>query len=305
MIRFLGTRIAYSLLALFGLVLGVFFLAYLGGSPARLYLPENASQELINTYNHQHGFDRPLLEQLGDFLLRVVHLDFGMSLRGTRTATETILHAFPDTLIIAAIAMVVALVLGIGLGALAAYKPFSIADRLISAVGLIGISLPNFWLGLLGVLVLAVNMRWLPTSGQSGFLSWILPVFTLSVGAIGVIAQVARGAVVEALGSGYVQNARARGYSSWRLMVHHALRNAMLPVVSITGDRVAHMFNGTVIICAVFAWPGVGQIMVESVTDRNFPVLQAGVFFIGLAVIAVNLIADLLYAVIDPRIRIS
>lgn len=305
MSRFLSTRLLYSCLALVGLLILVFLLAYLNGSPARLYLPAGVPQATVDQFNAQHGYDQPIWVQFGRFVVNVLHLDFGDSLSQSRPAIDAAMSQMPDTLAIAGIAMALAVVIGITLGSMAALKPFGKADRTISVVTLGATSVPDFWLALLGVLFFAVHLGLVPTSGQSGFSSWILPVATLAVGAIGSIAQVARGAMVESLGSGYVQNARARGYGTGRLAVRHALKNASLPIISIAGDRAANMFNGTVIVCVIFAWPGIGGTLISAVNNRDFPVVQAGIFVVGLSVIVVNIVADIAYALVDPRIRIS
>lgn len=305
MFKFLRTRLLYSALALLGLSVVVFALARLGGSPARLYLPEGVPQETIDTFNRQHGYDLPLWEQFLGFLGNLVRFDFGESLSQGRPAIEAIMSQMPATIVIASISMAIALFLGVTFGVIASLNPFGGADRAISTTSLVLTSFPDFWLALLAILLFSVQLGWLPTSGQSGFLSWILPVATLTVGAVGSIAQVARGAMVESLGAGYVQFARARGYSTGRLAVRHALKNASLPIISIFGDRAANMFNGTVIVCVIFAWPGVGGVMINAVGNRDFPVLQAGVFVVGFAVILINILADVAYAIVDPRIRIS
>lgn len=305
MLRFLRTRLLYSLLALAGVLIIVFGLAYLSGSPARLYLPEGVPQETVDQFNAANGYDQPLIVQFGRFLGNVVHFDFGQSLSQSRPAIDAVMSQVPDTLAIAGIAMVIAIVLGLVLGTIAALKPFGPADRTISITTLGATSVPDFWLALLAVLFFSVQLGWLPTSGQSGFSSWILPVATLAIAPIGSIAQVARGAMVEAMGSGYVQNARARGYSVARLALRHALRNGGLPIITFVGDRAASMFNGTVIVCIIFAWPGVGGTIISAVNNRDFPVIQAGVFVVAIGVIVVNILADIAYAIVDPRIRIS
>jgi peptide/nickel transport system permease protein len=303
--RFLRKRLLYSALALLGLTFAVFVLAYLNGSPARLYLPEGAPQSTIDTFNQQHGYNLPFYQQFGSFLRNLAHFDFGQSLSQGRPASAAILEAFPATIQISVIALAISVVVGVTLGCIAAMKPFGPADRTITILTLGSSSFPDFWLALMCVLFFSVRLGILPTSGQSGLSSWILPVLTLALAPIGGLAQVARGAMVESLGAGYIQNARARGYSRSRLTFRHALKNASLPIVSVAGNQAAHMFNGTVIISVVFAWPGVGGVMLGAVGNRDFPILQAGVFLVGLAIIVLNIGVDLTYSLIDPRIRVS
>ncbi|MDR1513991.1 MAG: ABC transporter permease [Propionibacteriaceae bacterium] len=306
MAKFLGTRVAYSLAALLGLVLVVFFVSHLGGNPARLFVAEGASQEQIDIKSAQLGFDKPLFQQFTTFLADAVRGDFGQSWRNaTQSATSIILDAFPITLAIVAVAIAIALLCGVTLGSWAALKPFGPVDKVVSFLSLLFTSLPDFWIALMAILCFSVTLDVLPTSGLAGPKSWVLPIMTIALGVTGSMTQVARGSMVEALGSGFVQNARARGYSTPRLVFQHALKNALLPIISVLGDRFAHMFNGTVIICLIFAWPGIGGEMLTAIKSRDFAVLQAGVFYVGIAVILVNIITDVVYALVDPRIRLS
>jgi peptide/nickel transport system permease protein len=302
---FLRQRLLYSLLALVGLTFAVFVLAYLNGSPARLYLPEGAPEATVALFDKQHGYDLPFYQQFVRFVVDAVHFDFGESLSQGGSASSAILTAFPSTIVISVIALTLSVTLGVALGCLAAMKPFGTADKAITFVTLGAGSFPDFWLALMCVLFFSVRLGILPTSGQSGLSSWILPVATLALAPIGGLAQVARGAMLEALGAGYIQNARARGYSRWRLTFRHALKNASLPIVSVAGNQAAHLFNGTVIVSIIFAWPGIGGVMVSAVGNRDFPVLQAGVFMVGLSIIALNILVDLTYSLVDPRIRIA
>jgi len=302
---FLGKRLLYSAMALIGLTFAVFVLAFLSGSPARLYLPEGVPQSTIDLFNKQHGYDLPFYQQFVNFMLSVLHFDFGQSLVDGRPASTVILDAFPDTIVISVIALFISTAIGVTLGCIAAMKPFGAADKTITFVTLGAGSFPDFWLALMGVLFFSVQLRILPTSGQSGLSSWVLPVATLAIAPIGSLAQVARGAMVDSLSAGYIQSARARGYSKWRLTFHHALKNAALPIIPVAGNQAARLFNGTVIVSIIFAWPGIGAVMVASVGNRDFPVLQAGVFLVGVSILLLNLVLDLTYSFVDPRIRVS
>jgi peptide/nickel transport system permease protein len=302
---FLRRRLLFGVVTLFGVVVVVFFLGRLTGSPARLYMPEGSSAAAIAQFNHLHGFDKPVWSQFLDFVNGVIHLDFGESIWQQRPAWIAAWSVFPQTLLLAAVAMACALVIAVILGATAASHRFGAVDRLITMLSLTASSIPDFWFALLGVLFLAVQFNLLPTSGQSDLSSWILPVATLILAPVGVLSQVVRGAMIEALSAGYVQNARARGFSQRRLVYRHALRNAALPVITVAGDQAAGMVNGAIIVGVVFAWPGIGTVMVNAVMNRDFAVVQASVFIIGVAVVLLNLIVDATYALADPRIRIS
>jgi len=305
MFAFLRRRLIYSVIALIGVTVAVFFLGRLNGSPALLYLPEGSSAQTIATFNHQHGFDQPLPVQFWHFLTDALRLNFGDSLAQAEPATKAIMDALPQTLQLGALALLFSLIVAIPLGSLAAMRPMSRADQGITVFSMGLSSIPDFWFALVGVLFLAVLWRLVPTSGQLGIASWVLPIATLMLGPVGALTQVVRGAMIESLNSGYVQNARARGFSRWRLAFRHALRNASVPIVTVAGDRAVHMFNGTVIVSAVFAWPGVGGVMVDAVLGRDFSVIQAGVFVIGICVILLNILVDAAYAWLDPRIRLS
>lgn len=305
MFVFLRRRLLSSLLTLAGIVVITFFLARLTGNPALLYLPEGASREMYDNFVRQHGLDQPLIVQFFQFLGRLAHLDFGQSISQNRPAAEIAIEAIPQTLAIIALAMVTMIVISILLGAAAAIKPFSRVDKLVTFISLGVASIPDFWLALLGILVFAVHFRLVPTSGQEGATAWILPMLTLAIPPSGALIQIVRGAMIEALGSGYVQNARARGYGKARLAFRHALRNAALPIITVAGDRAAHLINGTIIISAVFAWPGIGAVLVQAVLYRDFALLQACVFITGLTIILLNIVIDLGYAMVDPRVRVS
>ena len=305
MLKFLLRRLIASVVTVVGVVVIVFFLARLTGSPANLYLPEGASQERYDQFNAQYGFDLPLWEQFVKFLGGAARFDFGDSIWQQRPAMQAALEAMPITLGLAAIALAVSLALSIPLGAIAAKFKFRPLDRFITMGSLTSASIPDFWFALVGVLVLAIQFVILPTSGSSSAAAWVLPVATLVLAPLGVITQVTRGAMIDALGSGYVQNARARGFSSNRLVYRHALRNAALPIITVAGDRAAGMVNGAIIVGTVFAFPGIGTLMVGAVLNRDFALIQSSVFVVGIAVVLLNIIVDLTYALADPRVRIS
>jgi peptide/nickel transport system permease protein len=305
MMTFLRRRLTASVIALVGVLIIVFFLARLTGNPASLYLPETATPQMYKAFDHQYGYDQPMLAQFGHFLVNVLHFDFGQSIYQQRPASVAVLSSVPQTILLAVVAMTLTLAAAVVLGTLAAMRPFSRTDRSITFLSLFAASIPDFWFALVGVLFLSVRFGLLPTSGQGGLASWVLPVVTLMLAPTGVLIQVVRGAMIDALNSGYIQNARARGFTRKRLAFRHALRNAALPIITVAGDRAAGMINGAVIVSTVFAWPGIGAVMVQAVLNRDFAVIQAGVFVIGVCVILFNILVDVTYAVADPRIRVA
>ncbi len=213
------------------------------------------------------------------------------------------MEAFPTTLLLAAGAMALALVVAIVAGALAAFRPNGVLDRFVNVISLAGASLPNFWLALVSVLVFAVWLKWLPTSGPGGLSHWVLPILVLFVRPCGLIAQVVRGSMISALSSAYVKTARAKGVRTRVIIFVHALRNAMLPVITVAGDQASGMINGAVVVEMIFGLPGIGKLMLDSIQYRDFAVVQGTVIVTAAAIFLMNILIDLAYAVLDPRIK--
>jgi len=301
--NFVGRRLGYSLLSLLGLFVLVFFLARLTGDPTDLYVTVNASQEVREQFAARNGFDQPVWVQFGSFVANVLQLDFGASLRQNRPALEVVLEAFPTTLALALVSMTIALAGAVVLGSLAAWRPGSVFDRISSLASLAAASVPNFWIAIVGVLIFSVQLRWIPTSGSSTLVHWILPVTVLVIRPLGVIVQVVRGSMLTALSSAYVKTARARGTSSRRIIFVHALRNAMLPVIAVAGDQAAGIINGAVIVETIFGFAGVGSLMIDAISYRDFAVIQSAVIVTATAVFLMNILIDIAYALLDPRIR--
>ena len=300
---YVAKRMVSSAISMAGLIVLVFFLARLTGNPADLYLPIEAPPSAREAFAEANGFNEPLIVQFGTFLVNLVGLDFGDSLRLARPALDLVLSAFPTTLILAFSAMTLALTISIVAGALAACRPNGRLDRVINAVSLATASIPNFWLALVSVLVFAVWLRWVPTSGTGGPLYWILPIMVLFARPCGLIAQVVRGSMIDALSSAYVKTARAKGVRSRTIIFVHALRNAMLPVITVAGDQMSGMINGAVVVEVIFGLPGIGRLMMESIQYRDFAVIQAGVIVTAFAIFLMNILIDFAYVALDPRIR--
>jgi peptide/nickel transport system permease protein len=259
--------------------------------------------EVRNAFSRANGFDDPLLVQFGSFLSDLLRLDFGDSLRQQRPVLDLVLEAFPTTLALAAGAMTVALSIAIIIGSLAARKPNGLLDRFVNFISLAGASLPNFWVALVSVLVFAVWLRWLPTSGPGGISHWILPIAVLAIRPCGLIAQVVRGSMISALSSAYVKTARAKGVRTRSIVFVHALRNAMLPIITVAGDQAAGMINGAVVVEVIFGLPGIGKLMIDAIQYRDFALIQGGVIVTAAAIFALNVLIDGAYAVLDPRIK--
>ena len=299
----MGRRSLHSLVALAGLVVLVFFLARLSGDPTNLYLPIDASLETREEFARKHGFRDPLIEQFGRFLSDLARFDLGQSLRKDRPALEVVLEAFPTTLSLAVVTMTLAITGALVIGALAAYRPGGVFDRGSTIISLAGASAPDFWIAIVAILLFAVQLGWLPTSGTGSFWHWLMPIGVLLVRPLGLLVQVVRGAMLGALASPYVKTARAKGVRERSVIFVHALRNAMLPVITVAGDLAAGIVNGAVIVETVFGWPGVGKLMIDAVVQRDFALVQAAVLTTAVAIFLMNLAIDLAYAVLDPRVR--
>lgn len=305
MFKFLRGRLISGAITLIGVVVMVFFLARLTGSPIDLFFPEGGTEAQIKAFTEAYGLDKPVYQQFGLFVGSAIQGDFGNSIWQQRPAMDAALSEMPMTLALAGIAMTVSIVVSIVLGSIAAAYRFRTPDRVITILSLVVGSIPVFWFAIVSILIFAITLRWLPTSGSYSWQSWILPVATVSLGPIGVLTQVVRGAMIDVLTSGYVRNARARGFGSLRLIYRHSLRNAALPIIAVAGDIAASMLNGAVIVSVVFAFPGIGRLIVGAIMARDFPVLQASIVLVGLAIITLNLVIDVIYMIVDPRVRMS
>jgi peptide/nickel transport system permease protein len=300
---FILRRSTQSLISLAGLVVAVFFLARLTGDPTNLYLPIDASLEARDAFRERYGFDDPLIVQFGRFLGDLAAGNLGESIRQSRPALEVVLEAFPTTLKLAGITMGLALVLAIVIGSLAAYHQGGVFDRVASVISLLGASAPDFWLAISGIILFAVTLGWLPTSGMGPPIYWVLPIAVLLVRPFGLLVQVVRGAMIGALSSPYVKTARAKGVGEERVIFVHALRNSMLPVITVASDLAAGLVNGAVIVETVFGFPGVGKLMIDAIIQRDFALIQASIIVTAAAIFILNILVDIAYAMLDPRIR--
>ncbi|MEH6774335.1 MAG: ABC transporter permease [Cereibacter changlensis] len=300
---YLRQRTIQSVISLLGLIVLVFFLARLTGNPADLFLPVDTPQAIRDEYAARHGFDQPAIVQFGAYLMDLLRLDFGESLRDGTPALDYVLAAFPTTLLLSFWAMAISLTIAIVTGSVAAWRPGGVFDRIASLISLTGASIPNFWIAIVGVLVFSVWLRVLPTSGTGTPWHWILPVTVLFIRPCGVLVQVVRSSMLAAFASPYVKTARARGVRERSVIFVHALRNAMLPIITVAGDQAAGMINGAVIAETIFGFPGIGKLLIDSIMFRDFAVIQAAVMITAIAIFILNIGIDLLYSMLDPRVR--
>ncbi|MDX0163680.1 ABC transporter permease subunit [Sinorhizobium meliloti] len=303
MLGYIGRRAYHSVISVIGLLTLVFFLTRLTGDPSALYLPLDSSLEARQAFARLNGLDQPIYVQFFQYLQNLMSLDFGQSLRQNRSAIEVALEAFPATLKLALVAMSLATVLAIVVGALAAARPGSLFDRIAGLVSLAGASTPDFWIAIVGILVFAVGLGMLPTSGTGTAPHWIMPIVVLMLRPFGLLVQVVRGTMISALASPFIKTAHAKGMKRRKIIFGHALRNSLLPVITVAGDLATGLINGAVVVETIFGWPGIGKLMIDSIIQRDFAVVQSTILVTAIAIFIVNIAIDLLYAVLDPRIR--
>lgn len=303
MLKFIRKRSVASLISLVGLVVLVFFLSRLTGDPTDLYLPIDATDEMREQFRAIYGLDDPLIVQFGRYVADLLQLDFGESIRKARPAIDVVLEAFVWTLQLALITMALVTVAAIVVGSLAAFKVGGFFDRVSGILSLVAASAPDFWIAIVAIVVFAVGLGWLPTSGTGTVWHWVLPIAVLFIRPFGLIVQVVRGSMISTLSSAYVKTARAKGVRTRSIIFIHALRNAMLPVITVIGDQAASLLNGAVVIETIFGFPGVGKLMIDSILQRDFTVVLASIIVTALAIFVMNLLIDLTYAALDPRIR--
>ncbi|MDQ6793168.1 MAG: ABC transporter permease [Candidatus Dormibacteraeota bacterium] len=304
MTTYLVRRVLLSVPTVFGVATLIFLLVHLlPGDPARVIAGVNATPADVERIRHQLGLDQPGWQQYLTFLGRLAHGDLGTSTHTLNPVTSEIAARALYTAELAALSIVIAIAVGVAAGVVAATRRNTAMDLLISSAAIAGVSIPVYWLGLMLVVLFAIDLRVLPAAGAGGPTSIVLPAITLAFFSVGFIARQTRSAMLEVLGQDFVRTARAKGAGERRVLLRHALRNALLPVVTTIGLQFGTLLGGAVLTETVFAWPGIGRLLVDSIFFRDFPVVQGVVLLIAVAFIVVNLITDLVYAVVDPRIR--
>jgi peptide/nickel transport system permease protein len=301
---YISGRLAYAVFVLWGAVTIVFVtVRIVPGDPAQLMVGAQGTRQDVEALRHRFGLDRPLAVQYAGYLGEAVRLRFGDSLRLEEPAVHAVLQRLPATITLALAAMTLAVTTSIPLGIVAAMWRRSFLDHLVSVVSLLGQSVPNFWLGIMFILVFARTLRWLPSGGIGGVAHLILPAVSLALLVIGVLTRLTRSGLVDVVHEDYVRTAYAKGLGPRPVIARHALPNALIPVVTVAGLQLGHLLAGAVIVETVFAWPGVGRLLVDAISNRDYPIVQAAVLFITAGFILVNLLVDVSYAYLDPRIR--
>jgi ABC-type dipeptide/oligopeptide/nickel transport system permease component len=303
-IRYLTRRLLLTIPVILGVATLVFSLIHLvPGDPAQVMLGEGAAEKDVIELRARLGLDRPLLEQYGVFLRGLIRGDLGSSFRTGQPVTTSILERVPATVELALAAMAVAMLVALPLGIIAAVRQGGFADHAAMTAALAGISIPNFWLGPMLAIVFSIELGWFPVSGRGGWESLILPAISLGAALAAILARMTRASLLEELRELYVRAARARGVSRGRAILRHALRNSLIPLVTILGLQFGAVLTGAVITETIFAWPGIGRLLIQSITTRDYPLVQGCILLIAVTYVSVNLITDLLYGVLDPRIR--
>lgn len=308
LLRFVIRRILLLVPILFGVVTVTFLLMYIvPGDPVLAMVGERYDQQTLEQIRHELGLDKPLILQYMDYIGRIFRLDFGRSFVTRRPVVETIKERFPRTLVLAASAMCLAVVLGVVIGAVAAWGRLPWLGRALMTFSLIGVSIPVFWLGLLLIYLFAIQLSLLPPSGYGGgsLRYLILPAFTLSFASMATIARVTRAGFLDVADEQFVRTARAKGLGERTVLAKHIFRNALIPVITIVGTDFGSYLSGSVLTETIFGWPGLGRFIVQAILKRDFPVIQGSILFMAILFVAVNLVVDLSYGFIDPRVRLQ
>jgi peptide/nickel transport system permease protein len=301
--RYFLSRLGQSILLIFGVLLLVFAMVRVTGDPAALMMSREASPEDLEAFRERMGFNDPTLVQFGRFISGAVVGDFGNSLHFKTPALPMVMERLPATLQLALTALIIAVLVGIPLGLVGGFNPGSFIDNIARGLALLGQSVPNFWLALIMISFFAVNLRWFPTFGRDEWKSVIMPAFVLGLPVMGQIVRLTRSSVLEIRGEDFIRTARSKGLERKTIYIKHVFRNVAIPLVSVIGIQFGYLLGGSIYIEAIFAWPGMGQLLEQSIGWRDFPLVQALAVFTAVVVLGINLLTDMTYAIIDPRIR--
>lgn len=300
---FLAKRISYSVFVLLGVSFLSFALVFMTGDPAAALLPLGTPPDQIESYRQQLGLDRNLAVQFLDYIGKAVQGDFGMSLRHRESAMALVLARVPATLLLGAAGLALTVLIAVPLGLLAAMYKDSWIDHSARLVALMGQTVPSFWLATMLILVFSVNLKWLPISGTTGWRSLLLPAIALASTPVGSLTRLLRSSMVEALSQDYVRTGRGKGLPEAAIVLRHALRNALIPSITLLSIQVGYLIGGAVVVETVFAYPGMGRLAVQAVSNRDITVIQSFVLLQAVIIVGINILLDLAYTIVDPRIR--
>lgn len=305
MLKFIIRRILQTIPVLFIIILTVFVLVYFAGDPVALMLPEDATEEEVDTLRAALNLDQPFVVQFGTYIGNLLQGDFGVSFHYDTPALPLVLERMPATIVLTLASMLVGALIAIPLGIWSAMKRNSGIDIAITGASVLGQAIPNFWLGIMLILVFAVNIQIFPVSGNATILHLVLPAITLGTGLAATIARLTRSNLIEVMSQDYVRTARAKGVSRMTLVFRHGLRNSLIPVVTVMAMQTSSLLGGALITEYIFSWPGIGQLLIQAIHTRDMAIIQAATFVIALAVIGMNFLADIAYRMLDPRIKLN
>jgi ABC-type dipeptide/oligopeptide/nickel transport system permease component len=305
---YVANRLIQMIIAVFGISVIVFVITNMIGDPVNVLLPPETPYEQREIFREAMGFNRPLVVQYVDFLGDAVRGDFGNSFRTEKSALSLVLERMPATLLLTLSGTILATLIAIPMGIISAYKRYTIWENLSTLFVVAGQAMPIFWLGLMLIIVFGVNLKWLPPSGYGDFgvdrlKHMILPTIVLGVFLAPVTERLVRSGMLDALTQDYIRTARAKGLSNFRVVAIHAFRNALIPIVTVIGLQIGVLFTGAILTETIFSWPGVGKWLIDGISRRDYPVLQGGTLIIGAIIMTVNLLVDMTYGLINPRIR--
>jgi ABC-type dipeptide/oligopeptide/nickel transport system permease component len=298
-------RLFHSIFVLVGISLVVFIILHLTGDPAALLMPMDATPEQVAQFRQEMGFNDPVVVQYWRFFKGTLRGDFGKSFRHSQPALDLVMERMPATIQLTLAAMVIALLVAIPVGIISAIRRNSILDHIGMTGALLGQSTPVFWLGIMLILIFSVTLQWFPSSGRGEIQNLVLPAITLGMFTMARTARMMRSSMLEVLGQEYMKTAKAKGLNPLTVVLKHALKNAAIPVVTIIGMELGTLLGGAVITETIFAWPGVGRLAVQAIYNRDYPVVQAAVFLLAAIFVLVNLVVDLLYTYLDPRVKLA
>lgn len=304
MLKYILKRLLMAIPVLLGVTFIVFtIMSFTPGDPVQTMLGDNYTQEAYDEITEELGLNDPFLVRYVNYVVDLVQGDMGVSYSTKRAVSDEIFARFPATVRLAGAAIFLAVVFGIPLGVISATKQYSFFDSGSMFVALVGVSMPNFWLGIMLILLFAANLGWLPSSGDKGFLALILPAVTLSANSLATITRMTRSSMLETIRMDYIRTARAKGLRESRVIIHHALRNAMIPVITSVGLQFGFALSGAVLVETVFSWPGIGRLLVDTIKLKDTPVVLGVVVVMAASFTVINLVIDILCACFDPRIR--
>jgi ABC-type dipeptide/oligopeptide/nickel transport system permease component len=302
---YFGKRLIHTVFVLFGVTVLSFFLMHLSGDPTGLLLPPGATEEDRVEFSRRMGFDKPLMVQYKNYLFKALQGDFGKSYYFHQPVMKLIADRIPASVELNSVAMLMALGVAVPLGIMSAKKKDSFLDRSGMVAAFFGMSMPNYWLGLMLIFLFGVKLGWLPTGGRGTLNHLILPSLALAAGMWALFARLTRSLMIVVFSEDYIRTARAKGLKEGAVIFRHAVKNAMIPLITVIGIQVGQLISGTVIVETVFGWPGIGRLIVQAIFARDYPTIQASVLVLAVAFVVINLLVDVLYAYLDPRIKLK